>query len=110
VERDLAVAGLAEDTVEHDEVVVGVHVEGGAEPVEEADGSELGISGCWARAPEGSSTNRSLGGGPRAGEVGGGLWGRSRWSRMAATTGGSVRKARMFIWLPQAGHSSGSTS
>jgi hypothetical protein len=32
---------------------------------------------------------------PAAGERGGGLWGRSRWRRMAETTGGSVRKARI---------------
>ncbi len=48
--------------------------------------------------------------GPRAGERGGGLWGRSRWRRMAETTGGSVRNARILISAPQAGQSSGSTS
>ena len=39
----LAAAGLAEHAVEHDEVAVRVDVEGRAEPMEEADGSELGV-------------------------------------------------------------------
>jgi len=57
-------------------------------------------------------------GGPRAGDRGGGRWGRpsphamhalrgdpdSRWRRMALTTGGSVKNARIFIWPPHAGH------
>ena len=34
--------GLGEHAVEDDEVEVGMDVEGGAEPMEEADGSELG--------------------------------------------------------------------
>jgi hypothetical protein len=34
----------------------------------------------------------------------------SRWRRMAETTGGSVRNARILISAPQAGHNSGSTS
>ncbi len=56
MEDDLAVAGLAEHTVEDDEVVVGVDVEGGAEAVKEADGSELAVRGCsGAPAPEGGA-------------------------------------------------------
>jgi hypothetical protein len=42
--------------------------------------------------------------------INGGLWGRSWWRRMAETTGGSVRNARILISPPQAGQSSGSTS
>ena len=53
VKRDLAVVGPAEHAVEHDEVVMRVDVEGGAEPMKEADGSELGARRCsWAGAPE----------------------------------------------------------
>ncbi len=53
VKRDLAVVGLAEDAVEDDEVVVGVDVEGRAEAMKEADGSELGVRRrSRARAPE----------------------------------------------------------
>ena len=50
---DLAAAGLAEQAVEHDEVVVRVDVEGRAEAMKEADGSELGFGRrCWARAAQ----------------------------------------------------------
>jgi len=53
VKRDLVVVGLAEDVIEDDEVVVGVDVEGGAEAMKEADGSELGARRrCRAGAPE----------------------------------------------------------
>jgi hypothetical protein len=53
VKLDLAVVGLAEHAVEHDEMIVGVDVEGGAEAMKEADGSELGVRRrSWARAPE----------------------------------------------------------
>ena len=59
VKRDLAVVGLAEDAVEDDEVVMRVDVEGGAEAMKEADGSELGVRRrSWARAPE-RGTNRA---------------------------------------------------
>jgi hypothetical protein len=52
VKRDLAVVGLAEDAVEHDEVVTRVDVEGGAERMKEADGSELCARwNSWAGAP-----------------------------------------------------------
>ena len=65
-----------------------------------------------ATDPAGSHLDHASRGarGPRAGEMGGGPWGSSRWSRMAATTGGSVRNARILIWPPQAGQSRGSTS
>jgi hypothetical protein len=53
VKLDLAVVGLAEDAVEDDEVVMRVDVEGGAEAMKEADGTELGVGWCFrARAPE----------------------------------------------------------
>ena len=53
VKRDLAVVGVAEDALEHDEVVMWVDVERGAEAMEEADGSELGLGRrSGARAPE----------------------------------------------------------
>ena len=53
VKLDLAVVGLAEDAVEDDEVVMRVDVEGGAEPMKEADGCELGARRrSWAGAPE----------------------------------------------------------
>jgi hypothetical protein len=42
--------------------------------------------------------------------MGGGRWGSSRWRRMADTTGGSVRNARIVIVPPQAGQRSGGTS
>jgi hypothetical protein len=60
-------------------------------------------SGVWSK-------ESSAWGGPRAGIRGGGLRGRSRWRRIDSTVGGSVRKARIFISPPQAGHRSGSTS
>ena len=51
VKLDLAVVGLAEHAVEDDEVVVRVDVEGRAEAMKEADGSELGVRWrSWARA------------------------------------------------------------
>ena len=47
---DLAVAGLAEYAVEHDDVVMRVDVEIRAEAMKEADGSELGVRRrSWAR-------------------------------------------------------------
>ncbi len=53
VKLDLVVVGLAEDAVEHDEVVMRVDVERRAEAMKEADGSELGVRRrSWARAPE----------------------------------------------------------
>jgi hypothetical protein len=53
VERDFSVAGLAEHAVEDDEVVVRMDVEGGAEAMKEADGSELGVGWCFrARTAE----------------------------------------------------------
>jgi hypothetical protein len=53
VEADLAIAERGEHAVEHDEVVVGVDVEGGAEPTEDADASELRPAGrSGARASE----------------------------------------------------------
>jgi hypothetical protein len=59
VELDLAVAGLAENAVEHDEVVMRVDIEGGAEAMKEADGSELGARRrSWAGATE-RRTNRA---------------------------------------------------
>jgi hypothetical protein len=56
VKLHLAVAGLCEHAIEHDEVVVGVDVEGRAEAVEEAYGSELasdGVPGLVRRSVRG---------------------------------------------------------
>ena len=77
------------------------------------DGSNMksGIDSAWVGSKAGVwSRRKSPWGGPRAGEIGGRAWGSSRCSRMAKTTGGSVRKARIFIWPPHAGHRSGITS
>jgi hypothetical protein len=53
VKAHLAAAGLAEHAVEHDEVVVRVDVEGRAESMKEADGSELGFGRrSWTRAAQ----------------------------------------------------------
>ena len=59
------------------------------------DGAKIksGMDSAWVRSKAGVwSRRKSPWGGPRAGEIGGGAWGSSRCSRMAKTTGGSVRK------------------
>jgi hypothetical protein len=60
--------------------------------VELGGGLNLGRSdpGDWSR-------RKSPCGGPRAGERGGGRWGRWRRTKIERTTGGSVRKARILI-------------
>ncbi len=53
VEGDGAVVAFGEDAVEDDDVEVEVGVEGGAEPVQEGDGAELGlVRSGRAGAPE----------------------------------------------------------
>ena len=58
--------------------------------------SEGSKAGVWSR-------RKSPCGGPRAGEIGGGVSGSSRCCRMATTTGGSVMKETILMGPPQAG-------
>ena len=61
----------------------------------------VGMGSASAGSKAGVWSRKSPWGGPRAGEMGGGRWGSSRWRRIADTTGGSVRNARIVIVPPR---------
>ena len=72
--------------------------------VEHEVGDELDFGGIEGRSlveQEVSLTTLRAVPGPRAGEIGGGMCGSSRCSRMATTTNGSVRKERILIVPPR---------